>query len=252
MNSLWFVLGSNLGSTTFSLSKKVSSNVANSAGAEAAVNAVSFVHLPIPMSPKIIDSYPKMSFDSIFVADSDSTSIFGIGVRWSGFLRVPTWSQITFSFSLAGTSSASILREKLIFDINGNTLINAWHSTSSINGIATFVGIPRTHYSIAIEYGSSFPLNIQCVLYWKWDAVGYSQISPLYLFAATEMSPKYFTNVSPSFVVPKHSLVQGFKSVATSGIVSFFTISTFDRFQNPSGLSNISELSSLYVNCILF
>jgi hypothetical protein len=244
VGSLWFVLGSNLGSTSFSLSYKLNNNVAGSSVAVTAVNAIVFSHLPVPISPKTIDSCPKIAFGSIFDIHSDLTSIFGLGVRWSGFLRVPTRSQITFSFSLAATSTASILREKLIFYINGNPLISAWHSVTGINGVATFTGVPRAHYSIDIEYGSSFPLSIQCVLFWKWDALIYTQISPLYLFAAEKRSPQYVANVLPSFVVPQQSLAQGFKSIATSGAVAFFTISTFDRFQNPASLSNISELSS--------
>ncbi len=247
-DSLWFVLGSNLGSTTFSLSYVFSDNVANSNDAVTAINSVTFLHLPVPISPMTIQSYPKMSFNSIFDVNPDTTSIFGIGVRWSGFLQVPTQSQITFSFSLAGTSTLSVVREKLNFYINGNSLISAWHSITGINSVTTFTGVPSAHYSIEIEYGSSFPLNIQCILYWKWDALEYSQISPLYLFAAIEKYPKYFVDVMPSHVVPQRSIINGFKSVSTCGIVSFFTISTYDRFQNPASLSRVSELSSVYVS----
>jgi hypothetical protein len=251
VNSLWLVLGSNLGSTTFSLSQATWDNVPISISSVAAVNSIVFSHIPMPISPKTVDSYPKISFGSIFDVHNDPAFDIGIGIRWSGFLRVPTRFQITFSFFLAGTSSASIVREKLRFYINGNSLINAWHSVSGINGVASFTGVPGLHYPIEIEYGSSFPLSIQCILFWKWDNLPYSQISPLYLLGATEITQKYFAKVLPSFVVPQQSSVKGFSTLATCGIVSFFSISTFDRFQNPSSLSSNSELYAAYVS-ILF
>ncbi len=244
MHSLWLVLGVNLGSSTFSVSYVTWNNVPNALSPVAAVNSIIFSHEPMPISPKIVDSYPKISFNSIYDAFQDASSLIGIGVRWSGFLQIPTRSLITFSFSLAFTSSTLIFREKLNFYVDGVALISSWHPMSGINSVATFMGVPRTHYSIDIEYGSSFPLNIQCILYWKWDNLAYSQISPNLLLGATEKSPKYFVNVMSSHVVPQQSLVIGFRSVATCGIVSFFSISTFDRFQNPAKLSNSAELHS--------
>ncbi len=247
LHSLWLVLGANFGSTTFSLSYATWNNVSNTVIPVVAVNSIIFSQIPMPISPKIVNSYPNIQFGSIFDVVNDYSSNFGIGVRWSGLLRVPTQSQITFSFSLAGTSSPSIIREKLNFYINGNSLISAWHSFSDINGVATFLGVPRTHYLIEIEYGSSYSLSIQCILYWKWDNLAYSQISPMHLLGVTEISPTYFVNVLPSFVVPQHTLITGFRSIATCGVASFFSILTFDRFQNPASLSNKSELSSSYV-----
>ena len=246
LDSVWVVLGSNLNSATFSLSYKLSNNMPNAISAISAVSGITFVQVPIPISPKIIDSYPKLTFGSIFDLLPDATYMFGIGVRWSGFMRVPTRSQITFSFSLANSNSPSVVREKLNFYISGNALISSWYSTASM--IAAFTGVPGAYYSIEIEYGSSLALGIQCILYWKWDALAYSQISPLFLLSLTESVSKYSTIVLPSFVVPQRSVLNGPSSVATSGVASVFTVLTFDRFQNPAGLSSISEISSVYVS----
>jgi hypothetical protein len=245
LGSVWLVLGSNLGSTTFSVSLKSSNNFPNEISVVSAVSGVTFAQVPIQISPKIIDSYPKMGLGSIFDYLPDSAYIFGMGVRWSGFVRVPTRSEITFSFSTANSGSPSVAREKLNFYISGNALISAWYSTASM--ITTFTGLTGAHYSIEIEYGSTFPLGIQCILYWKWDALAYSQISPLYLLKANEGPSKYSTIVLPSFVVPQKSVLNGPQSVATAGVASFFTVSTFDRFQNPAALSSASEISSVYV-----
>jgi hypothetical protein len=245
MNSLWLVLGSNLNSVTFSLSYKSDNFIPGADSPVAAVNSVAFVQVPLSFSPRVPSFLPNLSLDSIFEVHPDPFHMIGIGVRWSGFVRVPTLSPITFSFSLAGTSSSSIVREKLNFYVNGNVLINSWYSIGGLNTVATFSGVPGTLYSIEIEYGSSFPSVIRCILYWKWDALSYLLISPLHLFAASQSSSELFLNVIPSFVLPQKCVIDGFKQIATSGIASVFRISTFDRFQNPSGLSSISDVSSM-------
>ena len=148
-------------------------------------------------------------------------------VRWSGFVKPAGTGEYTFTSVVQGVD------ERIKLWVDNSMLIDEWTSLSALSKSGTYNLATTTYFPITVQYRDLVSTQ-KAQLQWEGSGDGPGVIASTALFAAFHAvgSPSP-VNVRPAVPCSTLSTSRGTGlSLATAGVVSYFTVTAKDEFGN--------------------